>query len=149
MLPIDVLLPQCAANSTLSARFLPSVTGGCATDIQGNKKAPAASQGVCSPPNHLNPLCWQTLNARGARGLPVAHARAPPAAPGDVQPAPSKNQWRKRSELNAQGLRSPVFETGAVADRLALPYGPPGRYRTCTSGVSGRRADFYATDGCT
>src|SRR4029079_1027672 len=55
--------------------------------------------------------------------------------------------WRKGGELNAQGLRSPVFETGAVTNRLALPYGPSGRYRTCTSGVSDQRADFYATDG--
>jgi hypothetical protein len=39
------------------------------------------------------------------------------------------------------------FRDGAVANRLALPHGPSGRYRTCTSGVSSRRADFYATDG--
>jgi hypothetical protein len=56
-------------------------------------------------------------------------------------------EWRKGGELNAQGLRSPVFKTGAVANRLALPYGPSGRYRTRTSGVSNQRADFYATDG--
>src|SRR3954469_9604208 len=62
-------------------------------------------------------------------------------------PAPATMNWRKGGELNAQGLRSPVFETGAVANRLALPFGPSGRYRTCTSGVSGQRADFYATDG--
>ena len=30
--------------------------------------------------------------------------------------------WRKGGELNAQGSRSPVFETGAVTSRLALPY---------------------------
>lgn len=77
MLPIDVLLPQCAANSTLSARFLPSVTGGCATDIQGNKKAPAASQGVCSPPKHLNPLCWANHEHPG-RGGPACGPRPRP-----------------------------------------------------------------------
>jgi hypothetical protein len=70
-----------------------------------------------------------------------------PVRRGPHAAAPEIIDWRKGGESNAQGLRSPVFETGAVASRLALPYGPPGRYRTCTSGVSGRRADFYATDG--
>lgn len=30
--------------------------------------------------------------------------------------------WRKRRELNAQGLCSTTFEMGAVTNRLALPY---------------------------
>lgn len=45
-----------------------------------------------------------SLLPRTGRGGP----RGPP-------PAPEEMCWRKESELNAQGLRSPRFELGAVA----------------------------------
>lgn len=32
--------------------------------------------------------------------------------------------WRKGRESNSQGLRSSVFKTGAVANRLAFPWYP-------------------------
>jgi hypothetical protein len=83
--------------------------------------------------------------AEGAGGSVAQRPR--PLRPRRRAPEPATVDWRKGGELNAQGLRSPVFETGAVANRLALPGGPSGRYRTCTSRVSDRRADFYATDG--
>lgn len=97
--------------------------------LDSNQRSPHSKCGMLT--------CYTTprdsLRARRREARPAGKMR-----PGRRAPTRRESLWRKRRELNAQGLRSVVFKTTAVARRLALPW----------RGISGLHARVACATAC-